>query len=120
MSSAFWNQAPRRPRYRASDKTKPHAEIARADGTVVQAELQDLSRMGFQLRLAVPLATEESVQLRLHVEQADFSLLLRGTVRWQNRLGDDAWLVGCGCQAPVDWESLGELFLNEVLSQDGP
>lgn len=83
----------------------------------VPAELVNLSRGGFQLRTPVPLAVHEAVTLRLRVEESGFETLLSGEVRWQRPDGD-AWLVGCLCDRPIEWESLGELFLGRVLSQD--
>ena len=117
-----WWHTPRKPRYEASGNEKLAAEVERSvDGQAcaVPAEVLDLSRDGFQLRLPVALTIGEHVCLRLHVEDAGLTLTLPGTVRWQ-RAADEQWLVGCLCDQPVAWESLGELFLNEVLVPDRP
>ena len=122
MSSENWRQLPRRPRYETSGTQKLVVEVERypdRQPSVVQVELQDLSRNGFQVRLPVPLVADECICLLLRIEGSGLTLTLPGTVRWQ-RAEDDAWLVGCLFDQPLEWESLGELFLSEVLSPDGP
>jgi hypothetical protein len=122
MSSEDWRQLPRRPRYEAGGTQKLVAEVERSvDGqpALVHAEVQDLSRNGYQLRLTAPLAIQEHICLRLRIEDSGLALTLPGTVRWQ-RAADGAWLVGCLSDRALDWESLGELFLSTALSPDGP
>jgi hypothetical protein len=86
---------------------------------LIRVELQNLSRNGFQLRLPVPLVIQEHFCLRLYVEDSGLTLTLPGTVQWQ-RAVDDEWLAGCLSDQPLAWESLGELFLSEVISPDAP
>ena len=122
MPSEKWAQSPRRPRYEANGTQKLVAEVERSfscQPNLVQVELQDLSRNGFQLRLPVPLANRERICLRLHVEDSGFTLKLPATVQW-GRAVNEAWLAGCHSDQPLEWESLGELFLSEVLLQDQP
>lgn len=122
MPSEKWAQLPRRPRYEASGTQTLVVEIERSPDcqpSVAAVELQDLSRSGFQLRLPVPLANEEHICLRLRIETSGFTLTLPATVRW-SRAAEDAWKAGCQSDQPLEWESLGELFLSEVLLRDGP
>jgi hypothetical protein len=85
---------------------------------LVQAELQNLSRNGYQVRTPVPLNTHEPVHLHLRIEEAKIDLTLPGTVQWQRPAGDGTWLAGCHADCPIEWEILGELFLSGVLSTD--
>jgi hypothetical protein len=119
MPTEFWNQVPRRPRYQANGSNGIRAEIQCADGNAVPVQLQDLSRMGFQLRVPRPLAVGEIVLLKLRIEESAPAMAWPATVQWQRSTDDEAWLIGCLCEHPVDWESLGELFLNGAISQDG-
>ena len=118
MPSDFSQYVPRRPR---------HAVAAAAGLPVTvtptgprppasfQADLLDLSREGFRLRSAVPLAVGESFTLELREEKFGLALTLSGTVRWQQPQPEEIWLLGCQSQQQLDWETLGELFLNEIL-----
>ncbi len=122
MSSPSWKSNLRRPRYESSGTHEARVELElRSEGgpSRVPAELVNLSRDGFQLRTPAPLAVGEAVTLRLRVEESGFETTLSGKVRWKRSEGE-ARLVGCLCDRPIEWESLGELFLGRVLSQDGP
>jgi hypothetical protein len=119
VSTEFWKQVPRRPRYQANAAETIRAEVDRSGGDAIEARLHNLSRTGFQLQVPVALMIGEAVRLQLHIEGRGLVLSLPSTVQWQRPAGDDTWLAGCQCEQPVDWESLGELFLNGILSQDG-
>lgn len=120
MSSEYLHYAARRPRYTAVGPGIPVEVQPTADGSTgpVQGELRDLSRNGFQVKLPVPAAIHTPLELRLRIEGSGNDLTLPGTVRWQRPTGDDAWLVGCEADCPVDWETMGNLFLGGVLSTD--
>jgi hypothetical protein len=108
----------RRPRYDSTDGQKVQVEVERKPGSqpaMVWADLRNLSRNGFQIQTPVALEIQEHITLHLCIKTSGFRLVLPGTVRWQ-RPEDDAWLLGCLSDEPVDWESLGELFLNQILS----
>ena len=83
----------------------------------IEAQLVDLSREGFRLRVPSPLEDRAPITVRIRTHDG-MDLTLAGTVRWQ-RAEDDAWLVGCVADRPTDWETLGELFLHNVLNTDG-
>jgi hypothetical protein len=122
MSRKNWRELPRKPRYGVRGTEKLVAEIDRMPDrqpAAVPVELQDLSRDGFQLRSSQPLEIGERVCLRLSIEDSGLAITLPGTVRWL-RPADGAWLAGCAADDPLAWESLGELFLGEVLSPNGP
>jgi len=109
----------RRPRHFAGRTTELRVEVERPAGhqpAVLQAELVNLSRDGFQLRIALPLEVEEPVTLRLRDEKSGFSMTLPGIVRWRHREDGDTCLLGCSSASQVAWETLGELFLHEILA----
>jgi len=113
----------RRPRHRAAGSAGVRVRVERRPGSVpgtIDAELVDLSRSGIRLRAAVPLAVEESITVRLHHDVSGVGLTRAGTVRWRSRDQCGTWSVGCVFPQPLDWETLGELFLNQVLSTDPP
>jgi len=78
----------------------------------------DLSRHGVRLQVTVPLTTEDPITVRLREESSGIDLTLPATVQWQNPEGDRKWSLGCLFDQPMEWETLGELFLNELLVDD--
>jgi hypothetical protein len=110
----------RRPRYPSTGRKAVHVEIERAAGetpAAVQAELENLSRNGLQLRTPCALGSKEAIKVRIRVEETGFDLTVCAFVRWQRRDGD-GWLAGCRADQAIDWEPLGELFLDEVLATE--
>jgi hypothetical protein len=85
---------------------------------LVQAELQNLSRNGYQVKTPIPLNAQETVKLHLRIEDSKIDLTLPGTIQWQRPAEDGTWLAGCHADCPMEWEILGELFLSGVLSTD--
>jgi hypothetical protein len=110
----------RRPRYPSTGRKVVHVQIERAAGqtpAAVHAELENLSRDGLQLRTSCALESKEAITVRIRVEETSIDLTVCGVVRWQRRDGD-GWLVGCRADQAIDWEPLGELFLDEVLATE--
>jgi hypothetical protein len=86
----------------------------------IEVGLLDLSRDGARFRSSVPLAEAEAITVRIDDERSGLRLTRSGTVRWTRPDGGGTWSVGCRFSRPLEWETLGELFLNEVLSQAPP
>jgi len=123
MSLRYSGYGPRGPRHPGAGVASCRVEAERSadrEPGLIQAELVDLSRDGYQLRTCVPLAKGESVTLRLHDKNSGLRLALPGTVRWTRSKSDSAWLSGCQASCELDWETLGELFLHGILATDGP
>jgi hypothetical protein len=117
MNANSWNYVARRPRHPAGGTAEVEAEIQRpaAGAAPVEARLVDLSRHGVRLQVAVPLAVREPVTVRLCHQPSGIDLALPATVQWQNAEGHREWSLGCLFDRPIDWETLGECFLNEIL-----
>lgn len=81
----------------------------------VAAEVVDFSRQGARLTVACPLDPAEPVVLRLESRGIGLDLDLPGAVRWQTPQAEH-WLVGCQFHEEVSMETLGELFLRGILS----
>ena len=79
----------------------------------------NLSRNGFQLRTTAPLARGESITLQMRDPQTGFQTSLPATVKWRRAADDGWWSYGGTFTETVDWETLGELFLNKILDADG-
>lgn len=112
---------PHRPRHHVVDPDSLHVQIQRRLDDVLgvlQALLIDISRNGFCVQIAAPLADEEAVVLRLRDDNSGMDLTLAGTVRWQREQDDGAWSIGCSADQELAWETLGELFLNGILRTD--
>jgi hypothetical protein len=121
MLTESWSQILRRPRYEVAPGLGLRAQVQRGaeeSSGPLEAELLNLSRHGFQLRMTVPLVMGESVALRLSVEKGNLDATLPGTVQWQSPDGGETWLVGCQTTRAIAWETLGELFLNGILIMD--
>jgi len=66
------------------------------------------------------LEVGEPIAIRLRQDASQPLLTASGTVRWVSPDEQGGWLVGCLLDRPLDWETLGELFLEGVLSTDRP
>ncbi len=118
MARDSTQRIPRKPRHPAATGAGIRVEVERPAEAVprtVEAELADFSRDGFRLLTAVPLEPGESITVRLHDANSGFNLTLPSTVRWQRIADDRSWSHGCMFARQVDWETLGELFLNGIL-----
>lgn len=116
MSNNLTDLIARRPRHEATAEIA--AEVTRSSGTArpaIHGAVVDISRDGFCLETSSPLEIGESVVVRLQDADADLDLALSATVRWRRHDDDGTWLIGCQTPEPLDWETLGELFLRELL-----
>lgn len=114
---------PRRARHTAAGSAALRVFIefeGAAAGGVVEAELLDLSRTGLQLRLPCFLEEGRRVAVRLEDTQAQSRLEFQATVRWSRHEPDDTCVVGFALAGGIAWESLGELFLHDLLRTDPP
>jgi hypothetical protein len=114
---------PRRPRHQSAGTAGVRVEVERGPPSApepIEVELVDLSRKGMRVRAAVSLSVGETITVRLHDETTGLGLERRATVRWSDPRQQGTWWIGCEFFERVDWETLGELFLNDVLSTDPP
>lgn len=113
----------RRPRHQANGSAVLGLKVERSDSSVpelLDAELLDLSRSGIRFRAAAPLSVGESVRVRLAHDASGLLLVRSATVQWIGGDREGARSVGCHFDRPVEWETLGEFFLNGILSTDPP
>jgi hypothetical protein len=118
---ASYSLYPHRPRHHVVDPDSLHVQLQRRVDELVgvlQGMLIDISRQGFCVAVANPLAEDEAVVLRLHDDNSGMDLTLAGTVRWSRESNDGRWSVGCSADQELAWETLGELFLNGILRMD--
>lgn len=121
MPFSYSGYGPRQPRHEATQSSARQLQVQRSAGMqprAIEAELINLSRGGYQLRTHIPLEKGESITVELHDEQSGLGLTLPATVRWVREKRDATWLHGCRLSTQVDWETLGELFLNGILLTD--
>ena len=82
------------------------------------AELVNLSREGFQLRLPAALNDDETIVMTITYPDDDVDAMFPAQVRWQAKDPEGGWLVGCKTSWQIDLETLGQLFLSEILATD--
>ena len=114
---------PRRPRHAVNTAADLRVEIERSAGRSparFDVELIDLSRSGFGICSKVPLDTDESLTLLLCHPPSGLRLTLPAIVQWQTREADGSFYSGCRSAQQISWETLGELFLNQVLMMEPP
>ena len=111
----------RRPRHQAATTPGLRVQVKRSASDApdwCDAELSNLSRDGFQLRAAWPLAVGDSIVVRICVQAAGIDLAVEAEVRWRQPEEPGLWMIGCRLLDPVQWETLGELFLSGVLCRN--
>jgi hypothetical protein len=114
MSEVNHDFTGRRPRHAFSEGHAAEAWLER-DEHGVAAELIDFSRHGVGLLTGDAAETHDRVTVHIRHANSGLDLSLKGTVRWRRREGEGRWFIGCEFDAPVPLETLGELFLHEVL-----
>jgi hypothetical protein len=93
-----------------------YVERGAGNGTrELDAELLDLSRHGLRIGTPLPLYQEEAIKVHIEHDPSGVRLALPAVVRWQ-RGADDVWSAGCQFDEPLAFETLGELFLNDILA----
>jgi len=122
MSHDHRNFIPRPPRHNAALATGIRIEVRRYDAVdepVYEAELVDFSRQGIRLRLAAEFEAGELLLIRIVATEPDFLFQHRATIHWRSTDESSSdFLYGCGFEAQVEWEVLGELLLRGVLSME--
>ncbi|MEE8451717.1 MAG: PilZ domain-containing protein [Thermoguttaceae bacterium] len=122
MTDEYWNHVARKPRHQAAGAPGLSVQVKRnaaATSVPLRAELLDLSRSGVLLRLAGSLRTGEPIVICIEDEASHIDLTLSAVVRWCKCEEDGRRLVGCESDYPLQWETLGELFLSDILTADG-
>jgi hypothetical protein len=122
MADDFWNHVVRRPRHAARHSSIVHVQLQRADGRlpdVVDASLIDLSRGGVQLIVSTPLSKGERLRVRISCGKNSFDSDVGATVRWLRRNEvEREWIVGLRFTEELQFDLLGELFLNDALESE--
>jgi hypothetical protein len=111
----------RRPRHQAATTPGLRVQVQRSasdDPGWFDAELNNLSRDGFQLLATSSLPVGDSIVVRICVQAAGIDLAIKAEVRWRQSEGPGLWAIGCRSLDQVQWETLGELFLSGVLSMN--
>jgi hypothetical protein len=126
MASKYWDYVGRKPRHAVADAGAVAVRLGRPGEKLeecLDAELVDFARNGARLRIvesagAAWLAEGERAVLHVRSLKPGVDVGLPGTVRWRRADGPGLWLIGCEFEAEVPLETLGELFLNEILSDE--
>lgn len=120
MANKLQQFVARNPRHQPTDKAELNIEVRRSVGEPRSfgAELIDFSRDGFRLRAPIPLIVNEPVEVLIEDRNSTFSLTVSATAQWQRPENGDTWLTGLKFDRQADWETLGELFLNDILAMN--
>jgi hypothetical protein len=115
MSNDSSDRVGRRPRYPVIECQTADVWIEQAGGRVA-ARLFDFSRHGVGLLTDEPVGENERVIVHIHHAKSGFDLSSAGAVRWERAVSEANWLIGLEFDEPVPLETLGELFLHEILA----
>ena len=121
MAENHWGFTSRQPRHRASAAEGCEVRIERSPGKdplVTSGRLIDLSRGGFSLRVLVPLEIGEPLTIQIRDDRLTSDITLAGVVQWCRRGEQAGWFLGCQATDLAEYETLGELFINDILSTD--
>jgi hypothetical protein len=108
----------RQPRHQAAPTAGLVVKIERASGSApaeMDAQLADISRRGLRVKTCFPLQMNEAITVRIEHPASALSVVVAGVVRWQKG-EEDNWSIGCQFNSPLELATLGELFLNDILS----
>jgi hypothetical protein len=119
MKISDWDFVGRRPRHVAVSVVDVE-RTARAGPARFAAELVDFSRQGARLRTEVLLADDEAIKIFLPKASTGIDVAFPGAVRWRAEEEASRWLYGCQFKDEVPLETLGELFLAGILSDQPP
>ena len=108
------NFVPRRPRHESTGVTVEVRRSPGASADSLYADLVNLSREGFQLRLPARADEQETLVMKITAPDHGVDVMFPATVRWCREDGD-GWLAGCKTSWQLDLETLGELFLSDIL-----
>ena len=91
------------------------------DGSVVVAEIINLSRQGVQLLVPTDFPSGQSIELVFTEEMVGANVTQSAVVCWcrQDKTRPEMYDVGCKFGQAIEWEAMGELFLRGILSTDG-
>ncbi len=121
MVENHWDFSLREPRHRTSAVEGCEVRIERSPGKdplVTSGRLVDLSRSGFKLRVLVPLEIGEPLIMQIRDDRLTTDTAFSGVVQWCRRGEQAGWLLGCQATDLAEYETLGELFINDILSLD--
>lgn len=122
MSEEFWNYIVRRPRHAGRSTANVAVQLLREQGRlpdVVDASLIDLSRGGVQLVVATRLVKGERVRVRIFWGENSFDGDVGAVVRWLCRTDDGQnWNLGLRFSEELQFDLMGELFLNDALESE--
>ena len=122
MVAEYWKTVVRKPRHAGGDTGAWKVEVEYRVGAkvaVVEARLADGSRDGAQVVVPIMLPPKDRVVVRFVDEHSEVRYQAEGEIRW-SRAGDnkEVWSSGIRFSEPIDFETLGELFLNDLLHVD--
>lgn len=124
MAFDSWNYSGRKPRHQVADPDAVTVRLSRAGAELAEGatvELIDFARTGARVRMAdapskVAFREGDAVIVRLTSQKTLLDFDLPAVVRWRRAEGPGICLLGCEFMEVVSLETLGELFLNQILS----
>lgn len=107
----------RNPRHNRGDQHRLQLTVTKdAEQKHLEAELVDVSRNGICFLTDHPFfSRHDHVHLKLVDPQSDFRMEVNCEIRWQ-RIEGEQFSIGCQFDEELSWETLGEMFLNGILS----
>ena len=118
MTTPFWQQTARRPRYSAAEDGQAEVLIELQDSEAneaIRAKLGNISRYGFQVIVDRALPEQAAVVVRIMQASTQLDFSFPSIVRWQRDEGESKWALGCQFEKELNWEDYGELFLRGIL-----
>jgi hypothetical protein len=112
---------PRGPRHLSAEGEQATVELRRLAEQPHPDHLArpaDISRTGMHLVLSKTLAIGATAFVTLRDSRGDAVLAREGKVQWARVGTDQRWHVGVEFTTQLDWETLGELFLRNILNAE--
>jgi len=109
----------RNPRFKVTRPWSFKVKISRSIDELqvnLPADLEDLSRQGFCIRINADLFEGEEILVRIELAEAEGVFESAAVVQWAALVGEHAVMAGCRFRREIDLEILGEFFLTNALS----
>jgi len=84
----------------------------------LESSLVNISRRGVRLHVPADLKEDDHLNLQIRQTNSDLNICRKAQVQWSAQIDEGINVVGCRLASDINWEVMGELFLNDMISPE--